>query len=154
MHRRHALALVLLPTAQACRRRRSPEDRIRETLSALESAIEEKNPKACRAAISARFASAEVPDRASALALLRGHFLRRPRLYLFTRIVSLEIETPGQAKVSSIVAMAAVPLPSARNLVGAGADVYRFDLSLAEETGGAWRITHANWEPANADDLL
>jgi hypothetical protein len=51
-------------------------------------------------------------------------------------------------------AMASVPtagvLPDVRNL---SADVYRFELTLGDESG-TWRVQRAAWSPATVKDLL
>jgi hypothetical protein len=50
-------------------------------------------------------------------------------------------------------ALASVPggvLPDLKNL---SADVYRFDLTLADEDG-TWRVVRAAWSPATVKDLL
>jgi hypothetical protein len=49
--------------------------------------------------------------------------------------------------------MASVPMESLPDLAKSQADVYRFDLSFADEDG-IWRVRNATWAEASVKDLL
>ena len=87
------------------------------------------------------------------VSLVRVQFLLHQNLYLVAKLSSLECPEPVQARVVMFAALASVPggiLPDLKNL---SADVYRFDLTLADEDG-TWRVVRAAWSPATARDLL
>jgi hypothetical protein len=147
------LAWLTLAAPMACRRR-SPEERVRDTIAALERGVEDEDLKAIRKLVSERYRDAEQQDRAAALALLQMYFARSPNTHLLTRVAAVDIE-PGAgypAHATVVVAMASFPIENADDAVRANADVFRFDLTLVEE-GGQWVVTGAAWQAAAPKDL-
>jgi hypothetical protein len=151
--RRRALAAVALaalaPFAAACRRRRrTPEDRIREAIAALEAAVEEDDLDAVRALVSERYEDAQGNDRAAVLALLRARRLAGRRVHLTVRVAAIEVMAEDRARVEAVVGMASAPGDEAAGGAGLDAGVYRFELALGTDERDAWRIRSATWRPA------
>jgi hypothetical protein len=152
--RMSALILAAVVAATGCRRPRvSPEEQVRKAIDAVVAAVRERDIKPVAAAVSAQYADNEGNDKQQVVSQVRVQFLLHPNLYLVAKITSIECPEPGQASVGVYAAMASVPagvLPDLRNL---SADVYRFELTLADEDG-TWRVRRAAWHPATVKDLL
>ncbi len=122
-------------------------------LAALEAGAEAKNAGAMKEHVSEAYADAQGNDKRAIAQLVAFHLLRNQSVYLLTRVVSVAIEAPGQGSAEVLVAMAGTPIAGPEALVGLRADLYRFDLRLAEEPGGEWRVRSAEWRPAAVDDF-
>jgi hypothetical protein len=149
------LLLATLLLASDCRcSRESPEERARRAIDTVVKAVNERDVKPVAAAVSEQYSDKEGNDKQHVVALVRAQFLLHRNLYLVAKLSSLECPEPVQARAVVFAAMAAVPaagmLPDLRNL---SADVYRFDLTLADEDG-TWRVLRAAWSPATVNDLL
>jgi hypothetical protein len=153
---RTRLVLVLsigLAAASACRKRLSPEDRVREVIEGAVEGAREHKVKKVVAIMSSRYADKEGRDRQALVDLVRAHILLRPNLYLVAHVSSVACEQPGQCDAQVLAAMASVPTKALSDLPKSQADIYRFDLSLVDEDG-TWRVRTANWARASVKDLL
>jgi hypothetical protein len=121
--------------------------------SAVEIAVEKKEPKVLKEMISNRYADDEGNPKKQIAGLIALHHLRNEDIHLFTRIRSVEFPEPDRASVQVFVAMAARPIRDASDLSCLQADLYRFDLLFAFE-GGAWRVIRAVWRPTGLGDFL
>jgi hypothetical protein len=146
--------LLLLGLCPGCRcSRSSPEEQVRQTIDAVITAVRERDVKPVANAVSEHYSDHERNDKQQVVALVRMQFVVHPNLYLVAKISSIECPEPVQARVVIFAALASVPagvLPDLRNL---SADVYRFDLTMADEDG-TWRVVRAAWAPATVKDLL
>jgi hypothetical protein len=145
-----------LATVTGCRRRRSPEQQIRDTVAALAHAAEKKDLKAIRNLVSERYQDAEQRDRREVLAMLRMSLMRYPSIHLATRVTAVELGPAGDApaRATVVVAMASVPMKGLEDLLRLHADVNRFDLTLIEEAPQRWVVTGATWQAARPEDLF
>lgn len=143
-------AFASLPWAYACRRKASPEERVRALLSAVESAVEAGDAAAVREALSPGFRGNQELDRAAAMAMLQLRLRSPKKIFLFSRVLNLEAPPGATAGAALLVAMAAVPIPSPEALPNLEADVYRFDLVLEEDAAAphGYRVKSAAWSPA------
>ena len=144
-----AVALV----AQGCRRRLSPEEQVRAALDVVVTAIRELKIKPVAAALSDQYSDADGNDKKQIVALLRAQLLFHPNLYLVSKITSIQCPEASQAQVVVFAAMASVPAEIPTSFRNLSADVYRFELSLADEDG-TWRVRSASWAPALKSDLF
>jgi hypothetical protein len=137
-----------------CRGRRpSPEEQARKAIDVAVKAVSERDIKPLAALVSDQYSDREGNDKEHVVSLVRVQFVLHPNLYLVAKISSVECPEPIQARMVVFAALASVPggvLPDLRNL---SADVYRFDLTLADEDG-TWRVVRAAWAPATVKDLL
>jgi hypothetical protein len=150
------LLLALLLLAPACKRALTPEEQVRAAIAAAEKAAEEKNLRALGEIVSERYSDGE-NDRPLMLGLMRLQFLRFPSIHLLVRVASVTFPQPAEAHAVAFVAMAALPIPGAADLTRMTADLYRFDLELADEGTrgkGPWRVRSARWAPARPADFL
>lgn len=153
--RARAALLASLGVAVACGGTDSPEERVRTALAEMERAVEARDLGAARAHVSETYADARGNDKRAVQSLVTAAVLRNPSIHLLSRIARLEVREVGEnriARVRVFVAMASTPLPAVGDLARIRADLYRFDLELADE-GDAWRVVGADWAPASATDF-
>lgn len=147
------MLLAVLSLAQDCRcSRLSPEEQVRKTIDVAVKAVGERNIKLLAGLVSEQYADRE-GNKEQVVSQVRVLFLVYPNLHLVAKISSVECPEPVQARVVVFAALASIPggvLPDLKNL---SADVYRFDLTMANEDG-TWRVLRAAWAPATMKDLL
>lgn len=150
---RAVFAFLVLTLALACSPAAdTPETRVRETLAALETAAEAKDASAFRAYLSESYSDAEGHDTRAVMGIVTFHFLQNRGIHLLSRVSEVTIGAPGEAEVLALIAMAGTPIDSADALARVRADLWRFDVSLREESGD-WRVTRAAWRPATIADF-
>jgi hypothetical protein len=148
------LLLVALLVSPACRRKRlSPEDQVRQAIDVAVKAVRERDVKTLNDAVSEQYSDRERNDKQRVIAMVRMQFVVHPNLYLVAKTSSVECPEPTVAQVLMFAALASVPSGVAPDLRQLSADVYRFDLTMADEDG-TWRVVRAVWAPASVKDLL
>jgi hypothetical protein len=136
----------------ACSADSPPEDRVRAVLAELEESAQARDAGEMKQHVSEAYSDGKGNDKRAVAQLVAFHLLRNQSVYLLTRVRSVEIAAPGQARAEVLVAMAGTPIAGPEALLGLRADLYRFDLGLAEEDG-VWRVRSADWWPASAGDF-
>jgi len=147
-----ALASILLFALSCLREATMPEQRVRAVLAALEEGAQQRDAGAMKEHVSEGYSDAQGNDKRAIAQLVAFHLLRNQSVYLLTRVRSVEIAAPGQARADVLVAMAGRPIEGPEALLGLRADLYRFDLAFREEDG-AWRVRSAEWRLAAVDDF-
>ena len=117
-----------------------------------ERAAEAKDLSALRGVISERYADDERHDKRTLSRLLQFYLLRHDAIHLFTRINDVRVTVPGQAQAVVYAAMTSRPAVNPEELAQLQADLYRFELVFAEESG-EWRVTRASWRRVEIADL-
>ena len=145
------LALVLLAGCSAPEA--SPEEKIRALLTEVERASRDKDLGALRDVISERYADSAGRDKRELDGILTAQYLRRGSVHMLTRIRSLEFPRAAHAEASVLAGLARTPVLDFADLRRPQADIYVFDLELAEEDDSRWRVIRARWRPARPDDL-
>ena len=130
----------------------SPEDRVRALLVALEESAQKRDAGEMKQHVSESYSDAQGNDKRAIAQLVAFHLVRNQSVHLLTRVRSVEIAAPGQARAEVLVAMAGTEIDGPEALLALRADLYRFDLGFAEEDG-AWRVRSADWGPASAGDF-
>jgi hypothetical protein len=137
--------LAIAVSASGCRRK--PADPVAATLADLEAAAEARDADAFAGRLSADFAGASGAGRAATVADLKRYFAAYETVAV--EVYGVEAErSDGEARVRCVVEFSG----QARQLLGLQgllppSAVYRFDLTLADESG-TWRVRRAAWEPA------
>lgn len=144
-----ATVLVLF----ACTKSTTPEQRVREFLTRVEQAAENKDVRTLRSYVSQHYSDADGRDRRAIETVLRFQILRHESIHLLTRIERIEFPQPARAEVAIYAAMTGRPIADAAALGAIRADVYRFQLTLVDEDPG-WRVLHARWQPAEPSALV
>jgi len=150
---RRRFLLLAVTLLAGCRRKLSPELRIRQELDALEVAVEEKDFSRVKEGLSAEFGGPEGIDRPGVMALLQLRLRSRPAVHLLVRVVEVAMASPTVGRVQLVVAMAALPIAGPQALPRLEADLYRFWLELVEDDG-RFRVRSARWEPAQVEEFL
>jgi len=153
MRRFVALSLLTCVASLGCfGAERSPEERIRAVIAALEAAGQARDVGALKPHISESYADGSGNDRRALLGLATAHFMRHQSVYLLVRVNGIELPEPGKATADAFVALAGQPIRDPSVLPELHADLYRFTLALREEDG-EWRVTAADWHPATFADF-
>jgi hypothetical protein len=145
-----AAATVLLACSSAAD---SPEDAVRATLAAIESAADARDAGAISEHISEAYADPHGHDKREVVQIAALHLLRNQTVYTLTLVQGVDTSEPGHAQVRALVALAGRPIPDLDALALVNADLYRFDVALREEEPGTWRVVSAAWQPATIADF-
>jgi hypothetical protein len=147
---------ILLPAALlgGCKSGKSPRDLINETIAAAETAAEEKDLGALKPLISERYSDAGGNDRAMLVRMLQLRFLQARSIHLLVRVPAIHLPAPDRAEATVLVGMASSPIAGPQQLADLSADVYRFELVLAQEGSATWRVVSATWSPAQPSEFF
>ncbi len=130
----------------------TPEDRLRAFVDAVQAAANESDIDALRGSVSASYTDSRGNDKAQIDRMI-GLQILRGRPYVLLRVQDLALTDPSHAELRVLAGMARVPVGGFEELRKAAADVYVFDLTVADEGTGEWRVTSASWRFAGPDDL-
>ena len=154
---RRSVLIFLLSVASftgACSSERdSPEAQVRALLAQGEAAAEKKESATLRQMISEKYSDSRGQDKKAVEAMLRFYFLRNQSIHLFTRIRQINFPQPDLAQADVMVAMAGQPISDAEELERLRADLHRFEITLARESG-EWKVMRAEWRRAEFADFL
>ncbi len=145
------LSLFLL---SACNQETStPEEQIRNVVSAMETAVEQRSLDSVKELIDAEYSDEWNGNRRAALRALLFYFQGHQSIYLLTRISDIELNDDAtRASVTVYVGMAGNPVEQAESLISLNADLYRFDITLRTD-GNEWLVSSAKWQRARVDDF-
>ena len=150
-----SLVVVLVALLAGCDTApESPEERIRALFDEVERASREKDLGALRAMISEGYSDSAGRDKQAIEAILIAQYLRRGSIYVLVRVRDLELEESSRARVDLVAGLARTPVLDLADLRRPQADIYVFDVALAEEDDAEWRVVRAAWRPARPDDLM
>ncbi len=149
-------ALALVAAAAGCAPvPPDPEEQIAALLDEIELASRESDLRGIKATLSDDYADAAGRRRSDIEGLVNAYYLRGSRVYLLLRPQEIDVtDDEQQASARVLAGMARVPVDDWQALRRTQGDAYVFDLELAQEDPGTWRVTSATWEPATLDDLL
>ena len=131
----------------------SPEDRIREMLSAGEKAVEGRSVSEVSAFLSEQYLDDAGRQRGQLQKLLAGYFLTHQSIHLLVQISRIEFTGEGTAETTLFVALAGRPVKSVTQFISIRADLFRFDLNLKEEQG-EWQVLSGRWRRAESQDFM
>lgn len=125
----------------------TPEQEIRALVREAEIAAEERQVGDFARLISEQYYDRQGNDKETLLRMLRLQMIRNQAIYLLVQTGDISLRENKSATAIVRVAMAGGPLAGLEDLPRLGAELYRFDLELAKETG-RWRIVSASWRQA------
>ncbi len=145
------LSLFLL---SACSQETStPEEQIRDMVSAMETAVEQRSLDSVKELVDSEYSDEWNRSRRAALRALMFYFQGHQSIYLLTRITNIELNQDATAaSVVVYVGMAGEPVDESESLINLNADVYRFQIRLVAD-GDAWLISSADWERARPENF-
>ncbi len=152
---RHLAALVTLVGMflSGCHGPETPEDQVRATLQRAQRAVTDGDLGVLTELISDDYADEAGRDRPAVVALLRKQFLESRTIHLLTRVQDVAVPEVGRAEASILVASGEAPLPDEEDLSTLKADLFRFEITLAEEEPGRWTVVRAAWRRMGAGGL-
>lgn len=86
--------------------------------------------------------------------IVRYHLFQNRSVHLLHKVRWIEITEPGLAEVVVVIAVAGSPIEGIEQIGQIQADLLRFDVEMAEEEEGEWRLTGSTWERATATDFF
>ena len=142
MHRIYfaSLALATLVFA-ACGSSDTPDAQVRKSLTAMETAAEERDVSEVMEWVSPEFRSPYGHDPDELRKFLYGLFIANQSIHLLTRIDSLDFPVPDEARANVTVAMASREAESS-NAWDLAAEVHEFEVTLRLENG-VWKVLYA-----------
>ena len=143
---RPVLAVLLATALAACGNGPSPEDEIRSVVAAAEQAAEARDAFALRALVADDYRDDRGQGAEDIRRYVHGYLLAHQSVHLLVRIEDIELKATDLARLRATVAMVGQEAEAA-SAWDLAADVYEFDVTLAEEDG-EWRVTRADWRPA------
>ena len=132
----------------------SPEARVRALFNKAEVAAEKKDLGTLRALISDHYLDDLGQDKQAILGVLSFHFFRNQSIYLLTRIQTIAFPETARAEAVVFVATAGQPIRGTEELVALRADLFRFDITLADKGKDNWKVTRAQWRRVELKDFL
>ncbi len=150
---RVALATVLLVATGGCGEQTSPEQQVRELVSALATAVEAGSIRDAAELIDTDYQDRHHRSKREAVATLFAYLRRHRQIHLFTLVRELEL-SDGQTAATAVVyvAMGGTPLTSVESVVSLKADLYRFDVRMTLRDQG-WRVLSSQWRRADLSVL-
>ncbi len=123
----------------ACGARGTPEEQVRATLAAAESAAEARDVSNVMALVADDYSDDNGYDRARLRDFVRGYFALNPTLEIVMRIESIEFPATDLARARLSVATLGA---GGGGALGLSADGERFDVELVRASD-AWRLRYA-----------
>jgi hypothetical protein len=132
----------------------TPEGRVRALFEKAEVAAEARDLGTLRELISANYMDDRGHDKQAIVGILYYHFLRNQSVHLLTRVHGIAFPERAKAEATVFVATAGQPIHGTGELLRLRADLFRFDLTLADEGRGAWKVTRGTWRRVEMSDFL
>lgn len=145
IRRANSLALAAILALAGCGSSGTPEDEIRALVDAAELAAEERDAADLRDLVADDYRDARGRTASDIRGILHGYLIAHQSIRLMTRIDSIELQGTELARLQLTVGMLGREAESDSNWDLAG-DIYRFDLRLARDDGGEWRVIRAGWQ--------
>jgi len=130
----------------------SPEAEIRALIARAEKAAEEKDIATLKEMISDGYKDAEGKDKPMIVRVVGHHLLRSKTIHLLTQIAKIDLHDDQHADVTIFLAMAGRAIEGFDQVSRLRADMYRIDFSVAAQEPKAWKVTTAEWRPAQMED--
>jgi hypothetical protein len=146
-----ALALVLPACSSPPE---SPEAQIRALIARAEKAAEEKDIASLKEMISDDYTGGEGENKQTIVRIVSYHLLRSKSIHLLTQIANIDLQDTRHADVRVFLAMAGRAIAGFDQVSRLRADLYRIDFSLIAEQPKDWKVTSAEWRPAEMEDIV
>ena len=147
-----ALLFSLALLAVSCNSPTTPEEIASQFIKQSEEAFEERDILGLKKLISSDYRDPQKRTAGDVVSIAAAYIRSSKSIYLFTDLDSaVYAEDRIQARI--IGAFAARPISDPSILGQVQADIYWFDIVLAEENGG-WKLVEAQWQQAMVDDFF
>jgi hypothetical protein len=147
-----AAALILLLLA-GCARDDTPEQRVRAFVDRVAASAEARAWNDFDAYLAEDFSDRRGLTRREALGVVARYILAHRNIHVFQRVRQIEVRDARHARAVVLAALAGSPVGGPGDLARLDADLYRFELELADE-GDGFRVRSAAWQPVGLEALL
>ena len=144
------LALALLA---GCSGGDDPEQRVRAFIDRVAASAEARVWSDFDTYLAEDFSNDRGLTRREALAVVTRYILAHRSVHVFQRVRQIEVRDPRHARAVILAALAGSPVDGPDDLARLDADIYRFEIELADE-GDGFRVTSAAWQPVGLEALL
>ena len=145
------VAALLLPACSSTPD--SPEAEIRALIARAEKAAEEKDIATLKEMISDDYSDQQGQDKQMIIRVVSYHLLRSKTIHLLTQVAKIDLQDTKHADVTIFLAMAGRAIQGFDQVSRLRADLYRIDFSVSAEKPKDWKVTRAEWRPAEMEDL-
>jgi len=144
------LALALLA---GCSGGDDPEQRVRAFIDRVAASAEARAWSDFDIYLAEDFSDDRGLTRREALAVVTRYILAHRSVHVFQRVRQIEVRDPRHARAVILAALAGSPVDGPDDLARLDANLYRFEIELADE-GDGFRVTSAAWQPVGLEALL
>ena len=147
-----ALLLLMTPfLAVSCRSPTTPEEIAGQFIEQSENAFEERDLFKLKKLISSNYGDSQNRSAGEVVTLAAAYIRSSKSIYLFTDLHTADF-AGERIRARLLAAFAARPISEPALLARMQADIYWFDIELAEENG-TWKLTDAQWRQAMLEDF-
>lgn len=143
------LGLLSLAPLGCSKRPASPEAQVRQTIAAVEKAVDEKDVDGVMEHVSAQYSDQEGQKRSGVRSMLALRFLRQGSIHSLVRIREVRVQG-ARATAELAIAIAGTPLPEDGILEGLRADTFTMTIAFEKEDD-AWKVRRAEWDRGGMD---
>ena len=153
MYKYSVFLFCIFLLAACSEQKETPEVRIRNMVSAMESAVQQRSLDQVKELVSSDYSDEWNSDRRAALRSLLFYFQGHQSIHLLTRISDIQLnDDASKASVTVYVGMAGQPVEKSASLIDLNADLYRFDVDLIAD-GDQWLVSSARWQKARVENF-
>ncbi len=147
-----ALLLALLFLVVSCSSQTTPEEITTQFIRESEKAFEDSDILRLKKLISSQYRDSQNRTSGDVISIAAAYIRSSKSIYLFTDLDSA-IYSDDRIEARILAAFAARPISDPAILGQLQADIYWFDIVLAEEKGG-WKLMAAQWQQGMVDDFF
>jgi hypothetical protein len=147
-----AFLVALLFLVVSCGSQTTPEEITSQFIRESQEAFEDSDILRLKKLISSQYRDSQNRTAADVISIAAAYIRSSKSIYLFTDLDSA-IYADDRIKARILAAFAARPISDPAILGQIQADIYWFNIVLAEEKGG-WKLMAAQWQQAMVDDFF
>lgn len=148
-----AAILILVFFNVSCSNEETPEDQVKQFVTAGEEAVEARNVLDVKKLISENYSDEKGRTRQDLVAVSAQYILSNKNIHVLTRIGELNFPSEDRAMLQLYVAMTGQNVSDLDALLNMQADLYLFDMELVLEND-EWKLLKADWRPAKGEDFF
>jgi len=132
----------------ACSNPQTPEERVRAFIAEMADSVEQRSWMSFDVYVSDKYRDGRGLDKGAAIAIVTRYILANQQIYLLQRVPVVQVDMPSPMRATAVVyaAIAGQPIVQAEDLSRIEADVYRFEIALAENADGDLQVTRGDWQ--------
>jgi hypothetical protein len=146
-------AALILALLAGCGGNDDPEQRVRAFVDQIAASAEARAWSDFDAYLADGYSDSRGLTRREALAVVTRYILAHRSIHVFQRVRRLELRDARHARAVVLAALAGSPVNGPEDLARLNADLYRFEIELADE-GEGFRVASAGWQPVGLEALL